>query len=112
MAEQGIQAVENKAVDKIICRMQHWRKRMKEKGKLQHQGVHEQQQGIGCCLLFKDTDHRQVVLKIYFCKAKIIPEQARYYNLCTADLFSKPCHKFIPLVQVPQGGIPRKLSVG
>ena len=85
---------------------------MKENGKLQHQCINEQQQGIGGCLLFKNTDHRQVVLKIHFSKTKIVPEKARYYNLVTADLFSVSRHKRIPLVQITKGWITGELAIG
>ena len=42
----------------------------------------------------------EVVLEIYFCKAKIILVLARYYYLIAGNLFSYPGHKRVSFVEV------------
>jgi hypothetical protein len=53
-----------------------------------------------------------VVLKIYFCKAKIILELARNYYLITGNLFSNPWHKSISLVKIVKCWQPGDFAIG
>ena len=53
-----------------------------------------------------------VVLKIYFCKAKIILVLARYYYLIAGNLFPDPGHKSVSFVKVVKGWQPRDFAIG